>query len=66
MSQASRPVAGTLSFPTFFLDCYDAIHVQARRPTKAIDLQIDHGSDFTALKVQWDSNLSLSGLDKSI
>ena len=35
MSQASRPVASTLSFPTFFLDCYDAIHVQARRPTKA-------------------------------
>ena len=36
MSQASRPVAGALSFPTFFLDCYDAaIQVQARKPAKA-------------------------------
>ena len=28
-----------------------------------LDLHIDHGSDFAALKVQWDSYLSLSGLD---
>ena len=28
-----------------------------------LDLQIDHGSDFTAWKVQWDSYLSLSALD---
>ena len=46
----------------FFLDCYDAVHVQARRPTK-LDLQIDRGSDFATWKVQWDSYLSLSGLD---
>ena len=28
-----------------------------------LDLQIDRGSDFAACKVQWDSYLSLSGLD---
>ena len=27
-----------------------------------LDLQIDHGFDFVAWKVQWDSYLSLSGL----
>ena len=28
-----------------------------------LDLQIDRGSDFAAWKAQWDSYLSLSGLD---
>ena len=46
----------------FFLDCYDTVLVQARRPTKAGHTD-DCGSDFAAWKVQWDSHLSLPGLD---
>ena len=41
-------------------------YVFRQRDLPKLDLQVDRGTDFEAWKIQWESYIALSGLDKQL